>query len=28
VFGIFAILLLYVTAQRLRERSRGVKPSK
>ena len=28
VFGIFAIPLLYVTAQRLRERSRGVKPSK
>ena len=28
VFGIFAIPLLYVTAQRLRERSRGVKSSK
>ena len=28
VFGIFAIPLLYVTAQRLRERSRGGKPSK
>ena len=28
VFGIFAIPLLYVTAQRLRERSRGAKSSK
>jgi hypothetical protein len=28
VLGIFAITLLYVTAQRLRKRSRGVKPSK
>jgi Na+/melibiose symporter-like transporter len=28
VLGIFAITLLYVTAQRLRKRSRDVKPSK